>query len=342
MSSPHASASDVVRRGLLKISPLTVLKSVDSLDLRASNQISAVVGVPLRTLQQRRDVSGFAVSAPIAAVRALVEILAAGALDDVVRELGEHAENPSFEQLSEAIDRLSAEGVSDDDLVAMLCFAVGEQFAAAPHCRRLLDERPNFALPPLPVVVTSTTLAAPREVDPEIRAQRRARREAQRQQKLKKSGPGPRPPRPAKSKTRDDAPRDTPAPSSRLSADVTAPAHRRRLTLTPVESARFSAEHPLSGTVVLIEVPFDAVDPEVAELHAKQRPALVVAASESAVLVRPIYSNPFSNRTLFHAWRRLHLDHVSYISDERVALEVPEARLEELGRLSDEEWNSLH
>ena len=85
-----------------------------------------------------------------------------------------------------------------------------------------------------------------------------------------------------------------------------------------------------------------AVDPEVAELHAKQRPALVVAASESAVLVRPIYSNPFSNRTLFHAWRRLHLDHVCYISDERVALEVPEARLEELGRLSDEEWNSLH
>ncbi|HUX05164.1 MAG TPA: hypothetical protein VMV53_09715 [Acidimicrobiales bacterium] len=342
MSSPHASASEVVRRSLLKISPLTVLTAVDSLDLRASNQISAVVGVPLRTLQQRRDVAAFAVSAPIAAVRALVEILAAGALDEVVRELDEHAESPSFDQLSEAIDRLSAQGVSDDDLVAMLSFAVGEQFAAAAHCRRLLDERPDFLLPPLPEVGTPSTLATPREVAPEIRAQRRARREAQRQQKLRKPSPPSRPSRPPKSKQREVTVREVSAPSDHLTVTATAAVVRRRLTLTPAESARFSAEHPLSGTVVLIEVPFDAVDPEAAELHAKQRPALVVAASDSAVLVRPIYSNPFSNRTLFHAWRRLQLDHVCYISDERVALEVLEARLEELGRLSDEEWNSLY
>ena len=341
MTAPRTSASDVMRRALLKISPSTVLEAVDSLDLRAANRISAVVGVPLRTLQQRRDVADFAAKAPIAAVRALTEILAAGPLDDVVRELAEHADNPTFDQLSDAIDRLSAQGVGVDSIVAVLSFAVGEEFAAAPHCRRLLEERPPLELPTLPASAPAGTLASPKEVDPQIRAQRQARREAQRQQRQRKSPPT-RPSRPGKSapsavvRAKPVATGESPAP-----LPAPSPLGRRPLMLTPSESARFSTENPLVAAVVLIEVPFDSLDPDYAELRSKERPALVVAASESGVLVRPIYSNTFTNRTLFSPWRRLLLDHVCYISDDRVALDLPTPRPEELGRLSDEEWNAL-
>jgi hypothetical protein len=112
--------------------------------------------------------------------------------------------------------------------------------------------------------------------------------------------------------------------------------------LTPSESERFDAEHALAGTVVLVEVPFDSVDPLVPEQTSKERPALVVGASDDALLVRPIYSNSSPTRVTFGAWRRLGLDHVCYIDDARVAVPVTTANsLERLGRLSDEEWNAL-
>ena len=76
MSSNTSSATDIARRALLKIDATTVMAMVDGLDLRAHAKVSAVVGIPLRTLQQRRDVPTFASSAPIAAVHALLELLA--------------------------------------------------------------------------------------------------------------------------------------------------------------------------------------------------------------------------------------------------------------------------
>jgi hypothetical protein len=58
--------------------------------------------------------------------------------------------------------------------------------------------------------------------------------------------------------------------------------------------------------------------------------------------VRGIYSNPASTRVLFQPWRRLGLDHVSYIDDSRTSLTLSNLdELERLGRLSDEEWNAL-
>ena len=339
MSTAHPNATEILRRGLLKIEPSTVLSAVDSLDLRASNKISAVVGVPLRALQQRRDVATFAQSAPIAAVNAMMEILASGPLDEVVKELGEHAGAPSLEQLSDAIDQLVTRGATSDDIVALLSFAIGEDFPASPHCRRLLEERSELKLPPLPDVAAPGRLVVPKEVDPEVRAQRRARRDAQKQQK-KKVVSSPHPTRPAKVKR---TPTVSPVVSEVTREVLASPAPaRRRIPLTPAEATRFSAEHPLAGAVVLVEVPFSSIDPQLPEMQAKERPALVVAASESGVLVRGIYSSPFSDRSLFQPWRRLHLDHVCYLGDERIAIDTGVRKLEELGRLSDDEWNALH
>ncbi|MGC2169525.1 MAG: hypothetical protein WA580_10530, partial [Acidimicrobiales bacterium] len=76
MTDATSNANAVMRAALLKMDADHVLSVVDTLDLRANAKVSAVVGVPLRQLQQRRDVESFAVSAPVAAVRGLLEVIA--------------------------------------------------------------------------------------------------------------------------------------------------------------------------------------------------------------------------------------------------------------------------
>jgi len=336
MSPITGNAAEVARRGLLKISESTILSTVDGLDLRGHAKISAVVGIPLRNLQQRHDVTTFAASAPIAAVTALLELLAMTTLEKVIAALGDHADTPNFEQLSEAIDSVQGEGASIDDVVAVLAFAIVEEFPAAPHCRRLFDERAEFALPELPDVVVATTLLAPKETDPEVKEQRRRRRE---EEKKRKRGPtSQRPPRPTKSKPLPKATTASKEPQ-RSVENVVEP--RRPMIFTPAELDRFDPEHALAGTVVIVDVPFDAADPSAPEQKSKERPALVVAASPDGLLVRPVYSSTGPSRHVLQAWRRLGLDHVCYLDDTRVALSVaPSESLERVGRLTDLEWNA--
>jgi hypothetical protein len=336
MSPITGNAAEVARRGLLKISEATILKTVDDLDLRGHAKISAVVGIPLRNLQQRHDVATFAVSAPIAAVTALLELLAMSTLEKVIVALDDHADTPNFEQLSEAIDTVRGDGASLDDVVAVLAFAVVEDFPAAPHCRRLFEERDEFALPDLPDVVITSSLLAPKETDPEVKEQRRRRRE---EEKKRKRGPASqRPPRPTKSKAPSKAPAKATEPRRTVEPSI---AIRRPMNFTPAELDRFDPEHALAGTVVVVDVPFDAMDPARPDQKSKERPALVVAASADALLVRPIYSSPAPTRNVLQAWRRLGLDHVCYIDDARVVLSVtPSESLERVGRLTDQEWNA--
>jgi hypothetical protein len=338
MSSNISSATDIARRALLKIDESTVLAMVDGLDLRGHTKISAVVGMPLRTLQQRRDVTTFAATAPIAAVHALLELLAMAPLEKVIEALGDHADAPGFDQLVVAVDAVQAQGADVNDVVAVLCFAVAEGFPAGPHCRRLLDERPELLLPDLPEAVVSSTLLSPKEIDPEVREARRRRRE---EEKKRKRGPvSARPPRPSKTKPSVAKPIVTKAMPS--GDDVDNEPVRRRQLLTPAESERFNPDHPLAGAVVIVDVPFDAIDPLAPEQKSKERPAVVVAANDDAMLVRPVYSSDTPTRTVLSAWRRLGLDHVCYVDDARVVLTLSSAgSLERVGRLSDDEWNAL-
>lgn len=338
MSPTTSSANETVRRAFLKIDAGVILRVVDGLDLRGHARINAVVGIPLRNLQQKREVAIFAATAPIAALRALLELLAMEPLEKVVEALGKHADAPSLPQLSAAIDSARASGSSNDDIVALLAFAIAEEFPAAPHCRLLLEERPEYALPELPEVAVAASLLAPKQTDPQIREQRRLRRE---QEKLRKRGPSSvRPPRPVKAKAGTTPSRDESAVVA--TAALRSENERRRIVLTPAEAERFDPEHFLAGTVVLVDVPFDAIDPSTPEAKSKERPALVVAANAEAVLVRPLYTNPSPVRAVFQPWRRLGLDHLCYVSDVRVALTVPVVEsLPRLGRLDDLEWNSL-
>jgi hypothetical protein len=335
--SEAPSANTVVRAALIKIDPRTTLAAVDTLDLRAHAKVSAVIGVPLRQLQQRRDVDTFAANAPVAAVKALLELLAAAPLEKVIEQLGDHAESPNYEQLVEAVDALLAAGTSVDDVVAVLAYAVGESFPAAPHCRRLFGERDDLALPALPEAATPGNLVSPREVSPEIRELRRARREEQR--RMKKPSAPTRPPRPSRPKGVTPSRAAAHAPPR---APAVASTERRRVVLTPFESSRFDPEHPMAGQILLVDVPFDAKDPLQPEVTSKERPALVLAASAEDLLVRPIYSNQSPSRSVFLAWRRVGLDHVSFIDDARVVVPMANADLHHpLGQLTTSEWNAL-
>jgi hypothetical protein len=338
MTDASGGANIIVRSAFLKIDPEVTLRGVDTLDLRAHAKVSAVVGVPLRQLQQRRDVLAFATTAPIVAVKGLLELLAHEPLEKIIDALGEHAETPTYEQMAAAVDEIVATGSSIDDVAAVLAFAVGESFAAAPHCRRLFEERPELALPELPEVVAPSVLAPPREVSPEIREQRRVRREEEKRRK-KSSSPS-RPPRPTKMKGGAPA-----RPEIGLAAPTTAVTpvveERRRLLFTPLELARFDVQHPLVGAVLVLDVPFDAKDPAQPDVTSKDRPVLVVAASSDELLVRPLYSSSAPSRTIFQPWRRLGLDHVSYIDDTRVVISgVHFDELHQLGQLTTPEWNA--
>jgi hypothetical protein len=335
MSSNTSSATDIARRAILKIDESAVMSMVDGLDLRGHAKISAVVGMPLRTLQQRRDVASFAATAPIAAVQALLELLAMAPLEKVIEALGAHADSPSYEQLVAAVAMVENDGATVNDVVAVLSFAVVEEFPAAPHCRRLLDERPDLLLPELPELVASSNLLSPKEIDPEVREARRRRRE---EEKKRKRGPvTARPPRPSKVK-RPAYPQTVVDVATVVGSEAT----RRTLPLTPAERERFDIDHPLAGTVLIVDVPFDALDPLAPEQRSKERPALVVAANDDAMLVRPVYSSDAPTRTVLSAWRRLGLDHVCYVDDARVEIPLRSpASPERVGRLTDEEWNAL-
>ena len=208
------NSAEVSRRAILKISESTILTTVDGLDLRGHAKISAVVGIPLRNLQQRRDVTTFAVSAPIAAVAALLELLAMSPLEKVIVALGDHADTPNFEQLRDAIDAVVRDGASTDDVVAVLAFAIAEEFPAAPHCRRCSKSIRSGPCRNFPILEVASTNFTPKETDPAIKEQRRRRRE---EEKKRKRGPtSQRPARPTKVK-----------PAPKASAPPSAASHRR-------------------------------------------------------------------------------------------------------------------
>jgi len=111
--------------------------------------------------------------------------------------------------------------------------------------------------------------------------------------------------------------------------------------LTPLEESRFDVEHPLVGSVVVVDVPFDALDPVQPDVTSKERPALVVAASNDELLVRALYSHSSPTRSIFSPWRRVGLDHASYVDDVRLIVPLGSEPLRPLGQLTTAEWNAL-
>ena len=334
MSALTASPNDLMRRALVAMDQDFVLEVVDSINL-VGVKLPAVVAVPLKSLQKKHDLASFAAGAPIDAVLGLLELLSVDALEKIIELLGDHAEEPNYDQLKAAVDALRVDGGTRNHIIAVLAFAAGQEFPASPSCRRILDEEADLHLPELEVTTGTASLLNPKEQDAAILEQRRLRRE---EEKAKKKAQAEK----AKGKVKYEK-KAKPAPAAAPVAPVVVAAldvTRRSVPLTPAEAAKFDAAHPLAGWVVATDVPFDAIDPAMPDVHSKVRPAVVVAASQEGVLVRGIYSNETPSRSLFQAWRRAGLDHASYVDSVRIAI-GPDVEVEKLVKLTDEEWNSL-
>jgi len=338
MSALTASPHDLMRRAIVAMDEPFVLATVDQINL-VGVKLPAVVAVPLKSLQKKHDLGSFAASAPIDAVSGLLELLSMEGLERIIDLLGDHAENPNFDQLKAAADAYRAEGGTRNDLLAVLAFAAGQEFPAAPSCRKLLDEEADLQLPELTVTVGTTSLLSPKEQDAAVLEQRRLRREEEKAKKKAKAEKAAAAKAAPVKKAKTVAPKPAPAAPAPVVPPVLE-VTRRTVMLTPAEAASYDPAHPLAGWVVMTEVPFDAVDPMAPEMQAKVRPAVVVAASSEGFLVRGIYSLESPSRHLFQPWRRTHLDHVSYIDDIRIPV-AADAELTKLAQLTDDEWNSL-
>jgi len=135
--------------------------ALDGLNFKATTKVSASWAWPLRSLQQKREVASFAAGAPLAAVRATARTDRPRASREDRRPTRRPRRVSDLEQLGEAsITCCSRYEV--DEAVAVLAFAVGEEFPAAAQCRRLLEERPEFTLPSLPEGASSSSLLVPK------------------------------------------------------------------------------------------------------------------------------------------------------------------------------------
>ncbi len=230
-----------------------------------------------------------------------------------------------------------ASGSSVDDVVAVLAYAIGDAFPAAPHCRRLLTEREELSLPELPDVVAPSVLAPPREVSAEIREQRKNRREEEKRRK--KTSTPTRSQRAARPKNvtppRTESGSATPPP-------VPVPETRRRVLLDASRRGDFNADHSLVGTVVMANVTFDAQDPENPSSRRRSGPHLSSPPRRTPCSYGRSIPKTHRPDHVFGPCRRVGLDHVSYIDDAHVivAVEAPEA-LHRLGVVTTVEWNSL-
>jgi hypothetical protein len=74
----------------------------------------------------------------------------------------------------------------------------------------------------------------------------------------------------------------------------------------------------------------------------KERPVVIVATSDAAFLVRPVYSRDSPGRQLLVGWNRVGLAGPSFVADERLRIEIGAAgAVKALGQLGDAEWNAI-
>ncbi len=316
-----------VRRSLTAV-PEQLLAVVDDVDLSAKSGVTGIARTTIASVRSTRRADRFAALAPPAVVRTMAELVSQGELDRCVELLGEHSAKPTYEQLVHAIDAMLEEGRNPRLVAVMLASAAAANVPAAPHCLRLLEERDVWALPVIETAAPSVSRSGP---DEDVKERRRQRRAEQQQSRAKS-----RPAAPTHRRIRVAASSDpgTPIRATPLKLD------RRRAILTPLESARVSVEHPLVGEIVSVEIEFDAANPAELAVTSKVRPALVVAASATELLVRPIFTNAGHARRPIRSWHRVGLAHESFLGPDRVFVAVP-TPLPRVGRLNDDEWNSL-
>ena len=349
--------TDGAREAMLQ----AALSRVDVRQLRESLQAVADPRFPiakpivnaLAALRKHRDpVSVIGRAQYRAALPYAAAVLAEPCLAAVIEVLGDHADDPTRDQLLEAVDAVGGE--YDDVMVAVMLASVADgEMAASDLCFTVLDTDERFGVtdwarferadqaptePKAAVAVSEEQREARRakkQRDAEERrrvAEAKARAADQVRLARKKE-------RAASSERRPDAPAtDRPTVSTAPSLG-----HRRAI-LSPAEEAEFDRDDPWASGVVLAWVRFDGVDPDEPDLDGKVRPCVVVAGSPTHLLVRPGYSEggvksrDWKCVPMRH-WRRSGFDQPTWIDVDAVRVSRPAEG--PTGWLEPDDWNSL-
>ncbi len=273
---------------------------------------------------------------PAAGRKLLIQLAGASALDTFVHVLGAHSAHPTYEQLSDASDKvLDSHAVYE--VVCALEFVVLDNYPAAALAKRLIDERFLDVLPVLP--------EKPEPRQPVEKKPRTAPKVAK--VAAKKAKPSSAPVTYKKKKGDATPIADTPTSGPRKIAVASLPVTRREppLTLVPKkERESVTFDHPLVGKIVRIDLPFlDWDDQPTGNPHAfKNRRCLVVGVGPDFLIVRGIFSLDRDDRTLFRSWRK-YMDHQSYISrhNQVVKMDLSTIRIPRKEAIPIDEWNDI-
>ena len=292
-----------------------------------------------------------------------------------VDRLGDHADDPTREQLLEALEGIRAD-FPPTIVAVMLASVADSEMPASDLCLDILATDERFGL--TEVVPTDavdvdegptsgsdeegsdslSARAAEGVGDPsadgagaggsaERREERRLRRRRDAEARRKRSDAARRSAeqvRRARRRRPDASSREAGSTSVAVPPSTAAPRLRRRAVLTPAQEREFDRDDPWSGAVVFAWIPFDGTEDGV-ELDGKTRRCVVVAGSEGHLLVRPGYSEGGSKSRDWKAvelrgWRRAGFDQPTWIDFEAVRVERDPA-VTPVGWLSAEDWNAL-
>ena len=349
--------TDSAREAML----LAALDRVDPRSLRDSLQIvsdprfpiSKPIANALAALRKHRDPKSVLGRAQYrAALPYAAAVYAEPCLAAVIEALGDAADDPTREQLLEAIDSVG-DTYDDVTVTVMLASVADGDMAASDLCFTLLDTEERFGLTGWHSFERTVTPGEPsRASEPggtteEQRRARRARKQRESEERRRKAESAARAAeqvRQARKKERTAADRPPVPSEAEAPAPILPSLGRRRAVLTPLEEEEFDRTDPWAAGVVLAWVPFDADEPDHPGLDGKVRPCVVIAGSDTHVLVRPGYSaggvksRDWKSHPVRH-WRRSGFDEPTWL--DVVAVRVPRPEDGPTGYLEPDDWNSL-
>jgi hypothetical protein len=354
----QAEITDNDRSTMLRLS----VAKVDSAEIRAALgsltgqpvQLPKAVGNALNALRKHRDPVGVVGRAQYRpALPYLAAAIADPCLTRTIELLGDHSDDPTREQLVEALDAIG-DSFSDVTVAVMLASVAEGEMPASDLCFDILatDERYGLTNWSSREEGPARAAPAPREshaAAPEQREARRVKKQEaadERRRRMEASRKAAAQVRRTKKKDRSSvaATTDSATRQPRASGKREVPRLLRRATLTPAQEEEFDRSDPWVAGVVFAWVPFDSVDPDQPDLDGKARRCVVVAGSPTHLLVRPGYSGGVASRDwksvpLQH-WKHAGFDQPTWIDVE--VLRVPrDEEHDPLGWLSTEDWNSL-
>jgi hypothetical protein len=271
----------------------------------------------------------------------------------VIEALGDRADDPTREQLLDAVDSV-ADDFDEVTVAVMLASVADGDMAASDLCFSLLDTEERFGLTgwrsfgrAAPGDGATRRPAAP-VTSEEQREARRAKKQRDAEERRRKSEAAARAAEQVRSARKKEraaaADRPTAAGGDPTPTPVLPSLGHRRAVLTPLEEEEFDRDDPWATGVVPAWVAFDDADTDRSGLDGKVRPCVVLAGSPTHLLVRAGYSaggvksRDWKSHPVRH-WRRSGFDEPTWIDVDAIRVARPETGPS--GYLEPDDWNAL-